>query len=45
MLMLIIYYNTLLKNKDFLFEPLYKQNLEREKNVFVYIVNFLLFFI
>ena len=44
-LILIIYRNTLLKDKNFLFEFQYKQNLEREKNVFVYIVNFSLFFI
>ena len=44
-LMLITYHNTLLKDKDFLFESQYKQNLEREKNVFAYIVNFSFFFI
>ena len=44
-LMLIIYRDILLKNKDFLFESLYKQDFEYEKNVFVYIVNFSFFFI
>ena len=42
---LTTYYNTLLKNKDFLFEPQYKQNLEYKKNIFAYIVNFSFFFI
>ena len=40
MSMLITYRDILLNNKNFLFESQYKQNLERNKNVFAHIVDF-----
>ena len=44
-LILITYRNTLSNNKIFLFEFQYKQDLECDKNVFTYIIDFSFSFI
>lgn len=42
--MLMIYYDTLFDNKNLLFEFQYKQNLDYDEGIYVYIIDFKLLF-